>query len=102
MIPTQNQVERMQELAGLLSEGTIPSPQPVKQQAPQAADVKALQQAKKSATGVTSREKNIDTAAEFPQAFHDWFVGLGFQPGKISKSVLRAAVEKVLTDLGYK
>ena len=75
---------RLQELAG------IPS------------DVAALGKAQSSATTVTSRSKNINSIQEFPGAFENWFKTLGFQPGKISKSAVRAEVEKVLTKLGYK
>jgi hypothetical protein len=39
---------------------------------------------------------------EFPGAFENWFKTLGFQPGKVSKTAVRSAVEKVLTNLGYK
>lgn len=66
------------------------------------ADVANLAKAQKAASGVAARQKNINQAAEFEGAFQTWFQGLGFQPGRISKSVVRTAVEKVLTGLGYK
>ena len=75
---------RLQELAG------IPS------------DVAALGKAQSSASTVVSKSKNINSIQEFPGAFENWFKTLGFQPGKISKSAVRAEVEKVLTKLGYK
>jgi hypothetical protein len=65
-------------------------------------DVKALAGAQKVATSVQNKAKNINSIQEFPGAFENWFVTLGFQPGKISKSSLRSQVEAVLTKLGYK
>lgn len=65
-------------------------------------DVKALAGAQKVATSVSSKAKNINSIQEFPGAFENWFVTLGFQPGKISKSAVRSEVEKILTKLGYK
>jgi hypothetical protein len=75
---------RLQELAG------IPS------------DVAALGKAQSTATTVANKSKAINSIQEFPGAFENWFNSLGFQPGKISKSAVRAEVEKVLTKLGYK
>ena len=65
-------------------------------------DVKALAGAQKVATSVQNRAKNINNIQEFPGAFENWFSTLGFQPGKISKSQIRTAVETILTKLGYK
>lgn len=65
-------------------------------------DVKALGKAQDVATTVQSRAKNINNIQEFPGAFENWFNTLGFEPGKVSKSAVRSAVEKVLTNLGYK
>jgi hypothetical protein len=65
-------------------------------------DVAALGKAQSSASTVVSKSKNINSIQEFPGAFENWFNSLGFQPGKISKSAVRAEVEKVLTKLGYK
>ena len=65
-------------------------------------DVKALAGAQKVATSVQNKAKNINSIQEFPGAFENWFITLGFQPGKISKSAVRMEVEKVLTKLGYK
>ena len=75
---------RLQELAG------IPS------------DVAALGKAQASASTVQSKAKTINNIQEFPGAFENWFSTLGFQPGKVSKSAVRAEVEKVLIKLGYK
>jgi hypothetical protein len=65
-------------------------------------DVANLAKAQGSATGVASRAKNINTPQEFPGAFEAWFKTLGYEPGKIGKGVVRASVDKVLTDLGFK
>jgi hypothetical protein len=65
-------------------------------------DVSALSKAQDVATTVQSRAKNINSIQEFPGAFENWFNTLGFEPGKVSKSAVRSAVEKVLTNLGYK
>ncbi len=84
-------MNRLQELAGL------------KQEAPNTpSDVKALGAAQQSATTVSSKAKAINSIQEFPGAFENWFKTLGFEPGKISKGQIRAEVEKVLTNLGYK
>jgi hypothetical protein len=65
-------------------------------------DVVALDKAYQNATNVRSKAKVINTIPEFPGAFETWFKTLGFEPGKISKGVIRSEVEKVLTMLGYK
>jgi hypothetical protein len=65
-------------------------------------DVASLTKAQQSASAVNTKAKNINSINEFPGAFENWFKTLGFQPGKVSKSALRAAVEKILTNLGYK
>lgn len=65
-------------------------------------DVAALNRAQSTATTVTSRSKNINSVQEFSGAFESWFKTLGFEPGKISRSIVRSEVEKVLTKLGYK
>jgi hypothetical protein len=65
-------------------------------------DVSALSKAQDVATTVQSKAKNINSIQEFPGAFENWFNTLGFEPGKISKSAIRSAVEKSLTNLGYK
>jgi len=65
-------------------------------------DVKALSKAQNIATTVQSKAKNINSIQEFPGAFENWFNTLGFEPGKVSKSAIRSAVEKSLTNLGYK
>jgi hypothetical protein len=65
-------------------------------------DVAALGKTQAAATTVTNKAKTINNINEFPGAFENWFKTLGFQPGKISKSTVRAEVEKVLTKLGYK
>jgi hypothetical protein len=65
-------------------------------------DVAALSKAQSTATTVTNKAKTINSVQEFPGAFENWFKTLGFQPGKISKSIIRSEVEKVLTKLGYK
>jgi hypothetical protein len=69
---------------------------------PVPSDVKALSNVQKTATAVSNKAKAINSIQEFPGAFENWFQTLGFQPGKISKSILRAEVEKVLVKLGYK
>jgi hypothetical protein len=65
-------------------------------------DVSALSKAQDVATTVQSKAKNINSIQEFPGAFENWFNTLGFEPGKVSKSAIRSAVEKSLTNLGYK
>ena len=65
-------------------------------------DVKALAGAQKVATGVQNKAKAINNIQEFPGAFENWFITLGFQPGKISKSQIRSAIDASLTKLGYK
>lgn len=65
-------------------------------------DVKNLGVAQTKATTVQSKAKMINNIAEFPGAFENWFNTLGFEPGKVSKSAIRNAVEKSLTNLGYK
>ena len=90
-------MNRLQQLAGLKEDATS-APAPVN--AP--ADVKALGKAQQTATTVQTKAKTINNINEFPGAFENWFKTLGFQPGKVSKSAVRSAVEKVLTNLGYK
>jgi hypothetical protein len=65
-------------------------------------DVKNLGTAQTKATTVANKAKMINNIQEFPGAFENWFGTLGFEPGKISKSAIRSAVEKSLTNLGYK
>lgn len=65
-------------------------------------DVAALNRAQATATTVTNKSKNINSVQEFSGAFEAWFKTLGFEPGKINKSVVRNEVEKILTKLGYK
>jgi hypothetical protein len=83
---------RMQKLAGIITEQVKPIPY----------DVKNLEKAQQSATTVQSRAKAINNIQEFSGAFKSWFQTLGFKPGKISKTIIRSEVEKILTDLGYK
>jgi hypothetical protein len=85
-----NEAKRMQQLAGLKEVTSAP------------ADVAALGKAQQTASAVSSKAKAINSINEFPGAFENWFKTLGFQPGKVSKSAVRSAVEKVLTNLGYK
>jgi hypothetical protein len=65
-------------------------------------DVKNLGIAQTKATTVANKAKMINNIQEFPGAFEEWFGTLGFEPGKITKSAIRSAVEKSLTNLGYK
>ena len=65
-------------------------------------DVKNLGAAQTKATTVQNKAKMINNITEFPGAFENWFNTLGFEPGKVSKSAIRSAVEKSLTNLGYK
>lgn len=65
-------------------------------------DVAALGKAQAASTTVQSKSKAINNIQEFPGAFENWFKTLGLQPGKVSKSAVRAEVEKVLIKLGYK
>jgi hypothetical protein len=65
-------------------------------------DVKNLGTAQTKATTVANKAKMINNIQEFPGAFENWFGTLGLEPGKISKSAIRSAVEKSLTNLGYK
>jgi hypothetical protein len=81
----------------------VPSKKVTEAEAPAApTDVANLAKAQGAATGVASRAKNINTPQEFPGAFEAWFKTLGYEPGKIGKGVVRASVDKVLTDLGFK
>ena len=86
-------MNRLQTLAGLKEDATS---------AP--ADVTALGKAQATASAVSSKAKAINSINEFPGAFENWFKTLGFQPGKggATKGSIRSAVEKVLTNLGYK
>ena len=96
-----DEIIRMQKLAGLLNElkeDATSAPAPVN--AP--SDVKALNKAQSTATTVTNKAKAINNINEFPGAFENWFKSLGFQPNKVTKSSVRNAVDKVLTNLGYK
>ena len=92
-------MNRLQQLAGLNEDATS-APAPVN--AP--SDVKALGKAQSTATSVQTKAKAINSIQEFPGAFENWFKTLGFEPGKAgaNKSAIRSAVEKVLTNLGYK
>ena len=65
-------------------------------------DVAALGKTQAASTTLTGKAKAINSIQEFPGAFENWFKTLGFQPGKVSKTAVRSAVEKVLTNLGYK
>ena len=65
-------------------------------------DVKNLGVAQTKATTVQNKAKMINNITEFPGAFENWFNTLGFEPGKVRKSAIRSAVEKSLTNLGYK
>ncbi len=92
------QIRRMQKLAGIVAEQNDPN-------APDKnipIDVKNLHKAQQQATTVRGRAQAIDTVPEFAGAFESWFRSLGYEPGKISKGVVRSQVEKVLTSLGYK
>lgn len=81
----------------------VPSKKVTEAEAPAApTDVANLAKAQGAATGVASRAKNINTPQEFPGAFEAWFKTLGYEPGKIGKGVVRASVDKVLTNLGFK
>ena len=92
-------MNRLQQLAGLKEDATS-APAPVNTPA----DVKALGKAQSTATTVQTKAKAINSIQEFPGAFETWFKTLGFEPGKggINKTAIRSAVEKVLTNLGYK
>jgi hypothetical protein len=85
-------------LIDLLNEDATSAPAPVNIPS----DVKNLNRVQTTATTVTNKAKAINNITEFPGAFENWFKTLGFEPGKISKSSVRSAVEKVLTNLGYK
>jgi hypothetical protein len=65
-------------------------------------DVKNLNRTQQASTSLQNRAKSINTIQEFPGSFEAWFKSLGFQPGKVSKTVIRTEVDKVLTKLGYK
>jgi hypothetical protein len=82
----------------MLKEETIPVTPTTKTPS----DVIALDKTQSASSSLVSRSKAINSIQEFPGAFENWFKTLGFQPGKISKSAVRAEVEKVLTKLGYK
>ena len=91
-------IDDWKKLKWAIKEDATGAPAPVN--AP--ADVKALGKAQTTATTVSSKAKAINSINEFPGAFENWFKTLGFQPGKVSKSAVRSAVEKILTNLGYK
>jgi hypothetical protein len=65
-------------------------------------DVTALDKAQQSATGVLSKNKNINNIGEFPGAFEVWMKTLGLEPGKVSRGSIETQVRKILTNLGYK
>jgi hypothetical protein len=98
--PTNEEVRKMQIIAGIIKEDDSYEMEASTPSAP--ADVKNLAKAQSSSTTIANKAKAINSIAEFPGAFENWFTQLGFQPGKISKSSVRSAVEKVLTNLGYK
>jgi polyisoprenoid-binding protein YceI len=93
-------MNRLQQLAGLNEAEATSAPAAPAANAP--SDVKALGKAQTTATTVSSKAKAINSINEFSGAFENWFKTLGFQPGKVSKSAVRSAVEKILTNLGYK
>jgi hypothetical protein len=100
-----NEQKLWQRRAGILTEGEYMDAIEENPTAPQAttpADVKSLEKAQSTASAVQGKAKNINSPSEFPGAFEAWFNTLGFQPGKLSKSVVRQAVDGVLTKLGYK
>jgi hypothetical protein len=76
----------------------------IKELASAPSDVAALGKAQATATTVANKAKMINSIQEFPGAFEGWFQTLGFEPGKAgaNKATIRSAVEKVLTNLGYK
>lgn len=96
-----NNFNRMQQLAGLIVESKVKE-ETVSELINTPADVKALAGAQKTATTVQNKAKAINSIQEFPGAFENWFITLGFQPGKVQKSQIRSAVEATLTKLGYK
>jgi hypothetical protein len=73
-------------------------------------DVKNLDKAQSSSSQVKAKAKAINTTAELPGAFENWFKILGFQPldgeedGKyeISKSTIIQKIISSLKNLGYK
>lgn len=89
-------------LKNAVNEDATSAPAPIAATANTPSDVKNLNKAQATATSVTNRAKAINSIQEFPGAFESWFKTLGFQPGKVSKSAMRAEIEKVLTKLGYK
>jgi hypothetical protein len=96
-----NNFNRMQQLAGLITESEVKE-ETTSEVVNIPADVKALAGVQKTATGVQNKAKAINSIQELPGAFEVWFTTLGFQPGKVSKSQIRTAVETTLTKLGYK
>ncbi len=67
---------------------------------PTPGDVAAL--GKSKSTSLLSKSKNIDNVNEFQPAFKQWFEDLGFEPGKITKSIILQSVSKTMDELGYK
>jgi hypothetical protein len=65
-------------------------------------DVKMLKKGKDGNKQIQQYSSRIDTAAEFDGAFAVWFDDLGYEPGKITKSLILTKVRDYLDSKGYK
>jgi hypothetical protein len=57
-----------------------------------------------TAKGIQNKMSRINTATEFPQAFKQWFAGLGYKPENpaISTSRVLTDIRKAMAEMGYK
>jgi hypothetical protein len=101
----QDEIKQLQKTAGILKEAVVGQPQGLDAK-PQAdtrpGDVKNYEKSQKQATNVQARAANINNVDEFGKSFEVWIKTLGLSPEKFNKGQLRSAVEKALTNLGYK
>jgi hypothetical protein len=101
----RNEVEKLQKTAGILKEAVVGQPQGLgtkPQTDTRPGDVKNYEKSQKQASGVQARAANINNVDEFTKTFEIWVKTLGLPPEKFNKSQLRSAVDKGLTNLGYK
>ena len=71
---------------------------------PVSSDNKAYAKQMGMSYGVKSSGSRINTATEFPQAFKDWFAGLGYDPQNqaISTSKVLTDIRTAMAEMGYK
>ena len=101
----EDEIKQLQKTAGILKEATVGQPQGLGAK-PQAdtrpGDVKNYEKSQKQASNIKARAANINNIDEFTKTFEVWVQTLGLPPEKFNKALLRSAVEKGLTNLGYK